>query len=191
MAARTTVTTFLATVCGVLLVVSTPGAGQLASEQNGRYRHVKSGVEFPVPSGWSVTGTNPSSDGGEQTTLLNATAPFTYVAVWMKPVVNTSTEVNAGLEQVVSAKLDQRMGIYPGYQFRSESIQLLRIGDHSAVKAVADLVQPTFRAGKAVEYFTWIFTERTRAQFYVRGAEPGAGSAALRLEEIIQSATIP
>jgi hypothetical protein len=62
------------------------------------------------------------------------------------------------------------------------------IGDHKAVKAVADFLQGT---KQTVEYFTWIFTEHTRVQFDVRAEEPDASSAVARLEEIIQAARIP
>jgi hypothetical protein len=76
----------------------------------------------------------------------------------------------------------------PAYQFRPESTQHLFIANHRAVRAVADFAQGS---RTRAEFFTWIFTERTRVKFDVRGAEPGSLSAAMRLEGIIQSAAIP
>ena len=76
----------------------------------------------------------------------------------------------------------------PAYQLLPESTQYLFIANHRAVRAVADIAQGS---RTRAEFFTWIFTERTRVQFDVRGAAPGSLSAAMRLEEIIQSAAIP
>jgi hypothetical protein len=59
---------------------------------------------------------------------------------------------------------------------------------HKAVKAVADFVRGT---QQTVEYLTWVYTERTRVQFDLRGVEPDASSTASRFEEIIQAARIP
>jgi hypothetical protein len=69
------VATLAETVCFVRLVASTPSAGQLASVENGRYHHLKTDVEFPVPAGWSVLMTGQSSGGGEQLYLRDAASP--------------------------------------------------------------------------------------------------------------------
>jgi hypothetical protein len=42
-----------------------------------------------------------------------------------------------------------------------------------------------------VEYFTWIFTERTRVQFDVRGSDPQASQTDARFQEIVRAARIP
>ena len=184
------VATLAATAAVVLLVTSTPSAGQLAFVENGRYHHLRTGVEFPVPAGWSVLTTGQSSGGGEQMYLRDAASPKTYVAVWMKRETNTAAETDAWLELAVKLKRDQRTGggVIPGFSFRPESVQHEYIGDHKAVKAVADFVQGT---QQTVEYFTWVYTERTRVQFDVRGVDPDAASTASRFEEIIQAAKIP
>ena len=173
--------------CGVAFAAYR-AEGQLASVENGRYRHFKTDVEFAVPPGWSVVGTGQSSDGGEQMYLRDAASPSTYVAVWMKREANTPAEADAWLELAVKMKVDQRGGAATGYRFRPDTIEHLYVRDHKAVKAVADLPPGT---RSITEYFTWIYTERTRVQFDVRGIEPEASSTASRLEEIIQTATIP
>jgi len=134
--------------------------------------------------------TGQSSGGGEQMYLRDAASPKTYVAVWMKRETNTAAETDAWLELAVKLKRDQRTGggVIPGFSFRPESVQHEYIGDHKAVKAVADFVQGT---QQTVEYFTWVYTERTRVQFDVRGVDPDAASTASRFEEIIQAAKIP
>jgi hypothetical protein len=42
-----------------------------------------------------------------------------------------------------------------------------------------------------VEYFTWIFTERTRVQFNVRGDDPDASQTETRFQQIVRAARIP
>jgi hypothetical protein len=122
--------------------------------------------------------------------LRDTASPATYVAVWMKKETNTAAEADAWLELAVKLKIDQRTGggAIGGYSVRPDSVQHAYIGDHKAVRAVADLVQGT---QQTVEYFTWVYTERTRVQFDVRGVEPDASSTASRFEEIIQAARIP
>jgi hypothetical protein len=174
---------------GVLLL-AIPLAAQLGSVENGRYRHFSSEVEFPLHSGWSVVATGPSSDGGDQVYLRDAASSATYVAVWMKKETNTKAEVNARLELATKMKVDQRGGAESGYRFRPETIRHLTIRRHQAVSAVADF-PPGARFERHVEYFTWIFTERTRVQFDVRGTEPDAAATTARLEQIILAASIP
>jgi len=177
--------TIAAAASGVLLA-GTLSAGQLGSVENGRYRHVKTDVNFPVPAGWTVVATGPSSDGGEQMYMHYQTSPKTYAAVWMKQETNTPADAAALLESEVQRKLKQRGGDITGYRFRPDSIRHVKIAGHNAVRAVADATH----SGQ-VEYFTWIFTERTRVQFDVRGVEPDASVITSRLGEIIQAARIP
>jgi hypothetical protein len=172
----------------VLLFGAILRAGQLATLHDGRYHHIKSGVEFPVPDGWSVLWTGDSSDGGEQVYLRDAASPDTYVAVWMKKETNTPTEADAWLELAVKMKTDQRGGESRGYRFRPNSIEHLSVGDHKAVRAAADYSD---NALPVAEYFTWIFTERARVQFDVRGTDADASAVAARVEEIIHAAMIP
>jgi len=114
------------------------------------------------------------------------TSPKTYAAVWMKQETNTPADAAALLESEVQRKLKQRGGDITGYRFRPDSIRHVKIAGHNAVRAVADATH----SGQ-VEYFTWIFTERTRVQFDVRGVEPDASVITSRLGEIIQAARIP
>jgi hypothetical protein len=175
----------IAAAAGVLLG-GTLSAGQLGSVENRLYRHVKTDVAFPIPAGWTVLTTGGSSDGGEQMYMRHDTSPRTYVAVWMKQETNTPAEAVALLESEVQRKLKQRGGDITGYRFRPDSIEHVDIAGHKAVRAVADLTH----SGQ-VEYFTWIFTERTRVQFDVRGVEPDASTITSRLGTIVQAAQIP
>jgi hypothetical protein len=131
----------IAAAAGVLLG-GTLSAGQLGSElgsvENGRYRHVKTDVNFPVPAGWSVLGTGGSSDSGEQMYIRHETSPRTYVAVWMKKETNTPAEAAALLELAVKMKLEQRHGAITGYRFRPNSIEHVTIAGHNALRAAAD-----------------------------------------------------
>jgi hypothetical protein len=107
------------------------------------------------------------------------------VAVWLKKETNTPAEAAALLELAVKMKLEQRHGAITGYRFRPNSIEHVTIAGHNALRAAADFSPGT------VEYFTWIFSERTRVQFDVRGVEPDASTVTSRLEEVIQAAEIP
>jgi hypothetical protein len=186
----------------VLLLASAPGAGQLGIVKDGRYRHTRTGVELAVPVDWSILDTSPSSDGGDQMYLRYSGLPDVYVAVWMKPESNSPADADVWLQLAAKMKVDQRhQGGISQFAFRPESIQRKYVGERQAESAIADFTpahaQPGARrpagppAGKMVEYFTWIFTERTRVQFDVRGAEGDAELVASRLEEIIQAARIP
>jgi hypothetical protein len=176
--------------CAMVFLAALPSEAQLGSVEHDRYRHFSSSVEFPVPTGWSVVQTTPSSDGGDQVYLRDASSPATYAAIWMKRETNTKADADALLQLAVRMKVDQRGGAESGYRFRPETVRHLRIGGHDAVSAVADF-PPTGRVAREVEYFTWIFTERTRVQFDVRGTEPDASATMTRLERIIRGATIP
>jgi hypothetical protein len=174
----------------VIVPLAIPSAAQLGSVDNGRYRHFSSGVAFPLPSGWAVDTTGPSSDGGDQVYLRDATSPEIYVAIWMKKETNTKAEVRARLELAAKMKVDQRGGAESGYRFRPESIRHETIRGHQAISAIADYPSAG-RFARQVEYFTWIFTERTRVQFDVRGPEPDAAAETARLNQIILAASIP
>jgi hypothetical protein len=186
----------------VLLLASAPSAGQQGAVRDGRYRHPRTGVELAVPPDWLVLNTSPSSDGGDQMYLQYSGSPGTYVAVWMKPEINTPAEADAWLQLAPKMKVNQRHeGGIPQFVFRPESIQRKYVGEQPAVSAIADFVPAHASAGprrparpasqKLVEYFTWVFTEHTRVQFDVRGSETAAALVASRLEEIVQAARIP
>lgn len=167
-----------------------PAPRELGFIKNGRYHHIATGVEFPIPNGWSVLSASGSSDDGEQVHLGDDATPASYVAIWLKRERNAPAVVDAMLRNAAPRKREQRDSIgTQHYAFRSDSIQRTSIGGRNAVNATADFV--AFNGAKQVEYFTWIFTGRTRVQFDVRGPEPDAGLTAARFQTIVRAARIP
>jgi hypothetical protein len=72
-------------IVGVLLVVmqhTDPLPRELGYVKDGRYHHSATGVEFPLPEGWSVQSASGSLDDGEQVFLVDESAPLSYVAIW-------------------------------------------------------------------------------------------------------------
>lgn len=166
-----------------------PRISELGFVKDGRYHHIRTGVEFPVPLGWSVISTGPSSGGGEQMYLRNVAAPQTYVAVWMKNEANTPADAEAWLQLAPKMKTDQRIGQnVQQFTFRRDSIVRTSISGHNAETATADFVE---RGQNWVEYFAWIYTEKTRVQFDIRGMEPDASFVRAQFDQIIQLADIP
>jgi hypothetical protein len=158
-----------------------------ADDKRDVYRHDRTGFEFVVPSGWTVLWTGSSSDGGDQMYLRYFAAPETYVAIWMKPEVNTTAEADAWLQLAVKMQANQRRGV-ANFAFRPERTQRQYIGRHQAEIAVADFIE---RDQQMVEYFTWVFTERTRVQFDVRGTPERSADVNAALEGIVTTARIP
>ncbi len=191
MTARSLTTPLVVAALVVVLQHKDPVARQpvLGIVTNGRYHHIASGVEFPVPKGWSVVSTSGSSDGGDQVYLADEAAPATYVAVWMRKERNRPAEIDVMLQSISSRKREQRdFNGMLHYAFRPGSIQHVRVGGRKAVQATADFIG---QGHGQVEHFTWIITEHTRVQFDVRGPDPEASQTEARFQAIVRAARIP
>ncbi|HEV3061413.1 MAG TPA: hypothetical protein VGY48_24405 [Vicinamibacterales bacterium] len=166
-----------------------PVPRELGFVKDGYYHHIATGVEFPVPKNWSVLSASGSSEDGEQVFLGDDATPESYVAIWLKKERHTPADVDAMLNAAAALKRQQRDGRdTQRYTFRPNSIRHTVIGGRKAVRATADFVV----VGKPqVEYFTWIFTERTRVQFDVRGDDPDASQTEMRFQQIVRAARIP
>jgi hypothetical protein len=180
-------------IVGVLIVVmqhTDPLPRELGYLRDGRYHHIATGVEFPLPEGWSVQSASGSSDDGEQVFLVDGEAPASYVAIWLRRERNRPAVLDAMLRDAPSRKREQRDTTRAQhYTFRPASIQEASIGGRKAVNATADFL--AYNGAKQVEYFTWVFTERTRVQFDVRGVEPDARQTEARFQTIVRAARIP
>jgi hypothetical protein len=190
MTARSLATPLIAGAFAVVMQHTDPAPRQLGFVKDGHYHHNASGVEFPVPKDWSVLSASGSSDGGDQVYLGDDAAPVSYVAVWIKKERNSPADVDAMLQLATRNKREQRDSSgTQHYAFRPDSIKHSSIGGRKAVTATADFIVPGGK--KQVEYFTWIFTERTRVQFDVRGSEPEASQTEARFQQIVHTARIP
>jgi hypothetical protein len=153
------------------------------------YRHTWTGVTFTVPDGWTLTGTNPSSDDGEMATLT-ARDPSTGVAVWMKKEDNDSASVDKLLNEAPIEKVGQRpAGAFQGYRMRERSVQRVYIGGQRATLAIADYTEPSGRA--MAEYMTWIYTGNTRAFFFARVPPDELERLRPQFDAMVYSAIIP
>jgi hypothetical protein len=166
-----------------------PVPRELGFVKDGHYHQIATGVEFPVPRNWSVLSASGSSEDGYEVFLGDDATPASYVAIWLKKERNTPADVDAMLNAAAQRKRQQRDSRgTQRYTFRPDSIRHTVIGGRKAVSATADFVM----VGKPqVEYFTWIFTERTRVQFDVRGDDPDASQTETRFQRIVRGARIP
>lgn len=198
----------------VLLLGASPSAQtDLATIVDGRYRHVTSGIEFTVPTGWTVGDTGPSSDSGEMVSLGDRLSVFT-MSVWMIRRPISPETVLTELAGAPANKLHQRGGGYniPGasmetYRLRGDSIRTVFVGGRQGIEAMADYQIQRVRfvqrpdgsrsaaepAGTLamVEIMTWVVTENTRAFFFGRVPAPLLADYRPWFDAVVQSALVP
>jgi len=187
---RLAIAAALTSIAVVLMQPPDPNSIKLRAigvRHEGRYHHISTGMDIPVPLDWSIFDEGPSSDDGEQVVLRYARSPQVYVAIWMRHELRKPADIDGRLQISVPNKRQQRSGV-PGFAFRASSIQRESIAGHQAERAIAD-----YREGTAdrVEYFTWVCTTRTLVQFDVRGAASEAEASARAFQPIIQRTYIP
>ncbi len=158
----------------------------LGTLQNGRYHHTATGVEFILPSGWSVVKASGSSAGGDTVVLMDSVSKL-EAAVWMRGEKHPTEQVQKLLLAALDAKSASRTGL-AGYQIRSDSIQPRVINGRQALSAVADY---TKNGRPMVEYLTWIFTPKTHALFFGRSPAANLDTFRSRLDAIVNSALVP
>ena len=154
----------------------------LDSVHSARYHGNSTGLEFDLPSDWSLVGTWPS-DIGDIAVLKNAHFGDAFAAVWMKG----RSAIPEQLEEDVRNIVAQRSEIQ-GYKIIQESIHQTFIGGHPALTAVAEY---TDNSQKMAESLTWIATEHTTALFFARMPAHDLEVFQVRFDQIIYSATAP
>lgn len=167
--------------------------------EGGHYRHLRTGVEFDLPTGWSVQSTEraaitnqPSAEQGELARLANSEFPAVYAAVWM---VKTDTlDISKALKSAIAGRIAQRRGPQPGigtfvdYDVRDGSIRQAWIGGAQAQKATADYEQ---RGQELSEVLTWIYTARAKVLFFALVRRSDAAAFQARFDELVQTAIVP
>ena len=169
-----------------ILFVSTAASAQIGSLQNGRYRHIATGVEFTLPAGWSVVKASPSSAKGDTITLLDSVSRR-EAAVWIRAEKHPSGQIQRLLIAALDAKAASRTDL-AGYRVRQDSIQPRVIRGQQALSAVADY---TGNGRPMTEYLTWIFSPKTHALFYGRTPTASLDAFRGRLDAIVNSAVVP
>jgi hypothetical protein len=194
LAQRAIVVAVITVIAGRISGAAAQGAAQtLGFVQDGRYHHVKTGVQFLVPLDWMVGPTGPSSDGGEMVQLRDAVQPI-VLSAWMIRT-NTTLEGSAAKDvadryrHVIGMKIRQRFDSGArDYWVPAESIQEKTIGGKSALTAVGEFTE---NGKRVAECLAWIFTERTGAFFFMRVAAADLQTYQYRFDQIVETATVP
>jgi hypothetical protein len=190
------------TVVVAIMIVIAGGAGEAAGQvtaqplgfvRDGRYAHLKTGIQFVVPPDWRVMGTGPSSDGGEIVQLREAVHGI-GLFVWMIRTDTTlegraAKNVADRYRHVIGMKIRQRFdGGARDYWVPAESIQDKIIGGKSALAAVGEYTE---NAQRFAECLTWIFTERTGAFFFMRVPAADLSTYQYRFDQVVETAAVP
>ncbi len=157
------------------------------SVQNGRYHHDQTGLEFNLPVGFSVQGTDNYMNDGWQAILIDSEDHNARVAVWMAERSFPANVVPTILASQVPAKIARRKRL-TGYEIPAESIQKISINGQQGLKATARYEA----AGKKMtELLTWITTEHTDVHFYAMVPTSSAPDLEWRFDQMVQSAIVP
>jgi len=158
-----------------------------SSVQNGRYHHDQTGLEFNLPPGFSVRGTDNYMNDGWQAILTDSEDHNARVAVWMAKRSFPANAIPKILASQVPAKIRRRKGL-TGYEIPAESIQTTSINGQQAVKATA---RYEANGQKMTELLTWITTEHTDVHFYAMVPTSSVPDLQWRFEQMVQSAIVP
>jgi hypothetical protein len=160
--------------------------GDIGTVENGVYRHDRTGVEFTLPSGWTLVSQGHADHGGHGVVLKDSvTDAFGWV--WMKSQRNEPGDIAGLLERRLDVKLLQRNN-FEGYKFRPGSVQHITVGGNQGMGVIADYVSLGQRKS---EYLTWIYSGKTHVYFDGRVPEAQLPAFQARFNELIQSAVIP
>jgi hypothetical protein len=157
-----------------------------AIAQNGRYHHPATGVEFTLPSGWSIVKSGPSTSGGDTVTLTDSVSKR-EAAVWIRAEKHPTDQIQKLLVAALDKKAASRTDL-TGYKVRPDSIQPRVIGGQQALTAVADY---TRNGRPMVECLTWIFSPKTHVLFFGRAPAADLESFRVRLDALANSAAVP
>lgn len=179
----------------------------LGTVEQGRYRHLSSGITFDLPPGWTASETYPSSDGGDMVTLTDE-ATKRSINVWMIKEETPAAQVVGRVAGAPAEKLRQRHSGYglPGmlddrtYEIPQQTVQPTLINGRHAIVAVANYVgvpdsglpaRPPVATEPMHEYMTWIYTSQSRAFFRARVRVDDLPLLRPSFEQLVYSAAIP
>jgi hypothetical protein len=108
MLSRSLTVPLIASALVLVMQHTNPVPRELGFVKDGRYHHIATGVDFPVPKNWSVRSASGSSEDGEQVFLGDDATPASYVAIWLKKERNTPADVDAMLNAAARLKRQQR-----------------------------------------------------------------------------------
>jgi hypothetical protein len=164
----------------------------LGSFENGRYRHYLTGVEFTLPSDWSVRSQQHQASGGDKVNLVDSSIRTAHAFVWIKPVDSSQDEIAGLLLARMQFKIGEQRRApngYVDYHLRPDSVQRRTIGGQQAWSAVGDYVSA--HGEPMSEYLTFIESAKSRVFFSVVAAAPDFANVQTRFEQVLQTALIP
>jgi beta-lactamase regulating signal transducer with metallopeptidase domain len=175
------------------------GPAQVTAEpfgvlQGNRYHHNLTGVEFDVPSGWSLGLTRTvDGDAREMTVFHDPDAKSIFASIFMAPANTPETSIPGALSRAIPQLLQRRAGATGvhaarNYKIREGSVEQTWIGGHQAVRAIGE-----YQLGDQdmAELLTWIYTEHTRTFFFVKTTAADLESLRIPYQQMLESAKIP
>ncbi len=172
----------------------------LGSLQNGRYHHYWTGVEFPLPAGWT-TKAQATADGGDRIDFSESPAGPIIGFLWAMVDPSPADQIQARLQGRLQAKVNnQRRDPDPsqtdttrfqghGFKLRSETIQPATIAGQPGLTAVGEYFNA--RGEKMLEWLVFVNSERTRFFMSVKGKEPEFPALQQQAAQALSSAIIP
>jgi hypothetical protein len=171
-----------------------PSQGSVAVA-NGHYVHKPSGVEFDLPSRWSIDRTQFSNGSPSESIIIDDPSGKATVISLNIGKVNVDPEnISKSLPSALAHLVAMRAGdgpprqAAPNYKIREGSVQQTYIRGHQALRAIGE-----FNRGGAnfAEFVAWIFTEHTRTYFFLRASAEDLAGEEAPFDEWLQSAKIP
>ncbi|HUI77729.1 MAG TPA: hypothetical protein VLY24_07420 [Bryobacteraceae bacterium] len=163
--------------------------------QGQRYHHNLTGVEFDLPYGWFI-GRTAASDGdpSQMTVLKDPDGRAIFASVFMAKADIPPAAVSGALSGAIPSLIARRSGAsgahapHTAQAYSVRDVERTSIGGRQAVRAIGDSEQ----AGrKTTELLTWIYTEHTRAFFFMRMVPENMQALQTTFDQILQSAVIP
>lgn len=166
----------------------------LGTFQNGKYHHHWTGVEFTVPSDWTVKKqeAHPAPDGGDLVNLTDSTSAKVSSFIRIKRQDIDASAINGRLRERLEYKLSRQRvesSGYFSYHLRPESVQNTIVGGQKALIAEGDFVDS--QGQKRAEYMGFVQSEKTEIGFSVRAPAADFPSVQSRFEQIVRSVVIP
>jgi hypothetical protein len=158
---------------------------------NNRFHHTLTGTEFSLPAGWSAMYQGHSSGGGEQIGFaLNSDAgePLIRAFVWMKPESRPADQISSQLRSAVEFKAGQRQPMMANYQMLRKTIEPRAVAGWQALSVQAQYVEGSTTM---IEYHTWIITGRTSVYLSARMRQTDFDSLKAKVDEILDTFSIP
>jgi hypothetical protein len=174
-------------------VTPPPATGSVS---DGRYHNDRTGIEFDLPEGFSVTSTdnyiNPNgviNTNGVQA-MIQVSFPHgqTMIGVWMSKRRVQPENLPKIIDRQIPAKIARRKSPDNNYRISQESIQKVQIGGQQAIRATAYLQEG---GSQQAELLTWIATEHSIVHFYSFVPVDALPDFKWRFDQMVQTARVP